>query len=183
MRVFVGCSASDSVDSAYKDMASEVATYLAKEGHKLVFGGFDHGMMGKIFMTYKYEGGKTKGIASVEDAEVLESLEVDASDIAANTFERTKKLYDAAEIVLILPGGLGTLAEFFSMVDYYRTGRIKKPIILFNYDDFYTPLLEYLKELYDSRFVNKNDLKSFNIVKDVDGLNFCLKELKVKGEI
>ena len=183
MRVFVACSARDAVGSEFKEIASEVATYLAKEGHKLVFGGMDQGMMGKIFMTYKYEGGKTKGIASVEDAEIMESLELDATDIAANTFERTKKLYDAAEIVLILPGGIGTLAEFFSMVDYYRTGRLRKPIILFNYDDFYTPLLSYLKELYDARFIAKDDLKSFNIVKDVSGLNFCLKELKVKGEI
>lgn len=170
MRVFIGCSASDRVDKKYKDLAIEVSTLIAKRGHKLVFGGFDQGMMGSCFMTFKYEGGKVKGIGHLRDAKVMQDMELDAYEVVNTTFDRVKELYSSSELIVVLPGGIGSLAEFFGMLDELRTIEDKKRIILFDYDNFYQPVLKMLEEMHKQRFVSDSDLKLINVVRNVDSL-------------
>lgn len=185
MKVFLACSASNSLAKEYYELACNVSEIFAKRGHKLVFGGFDKGMMEKCYMTFKYNESRVKAVATVADSEYIEDLELDAKEIVPKTFDRTKRLYEIADVIVILPGGIGTIAEFFSMLDYCRCSNYdKKPIILFNYHDYYTPIINMLKGMYESNFCNKNDLKEFNIITNIDGLEFYLKQLELdeKGE-
>lgn len=178
MRIFIACSARESVPLKYRTLASDLSTMLAKLGHKLVFGGVDTGMMGKCYMTFKYEGGKVKGIAEVHDADTLKELELDAYEVAPTTFERTKLLYDSSDIVLILPGGIGTFAELFSMLDEKRQKGLDKEIIIFNYNNFYTPLLKYIRNCHEEGFISEHDIRLLNIVTDIKSLEFYLKKLE-----
>lgn len=178
MRVFIACSASDNAKLEYRTLASEVSTNLAKNGHKLVFGGADTGMMGKCYMTFKYEGAKTKAVAEIHDAELVKELEVDAYEITPTTFERTKELFNSSELVLILPGGLGTFAEFFSILDEKRQKGLDTPIVLFNYDNFYTPLLNFMKKCHEENLISERDLKQFGIVTDTKSLELYINSLK-----
>lgn len=182
MRVFVACSSVDNVPLAYRDKASEVATMLARNGHKLVFKGSDTGMMGNCYMAYKYEGGKVKAIVEVHDAPNLEMLELDAYQVKTNIFERTKELYEASDAILFLPGGLETLGELFSMLDEKRQKKDEKKIILFDYNHFYTPLLKLLSDQYKEGFVSKKDLQLFDIVTDVKSLELFLNRLEKENE-
>jgi len=181
MKVFIACSANNSLAKEYYELACNVSEIFAKRGHKLVFGGFDKGMMEKCYMTFKYNDSRVKAVATIQDEDATEALDVDAKEIVAKTFDRTKRLYEIADIVVILPGGIGTLAEFTSMVDYARcTTYEKKPIILFNYNNYYTPIINMLKGMYESNFCSKEDLKSFDIVTDLKGLEIELD--KIEGE-
>ncbi len=182
MKVFVACSGVDNVAIPYRDLASNVATMLARNGHKLVFGGCDTGMMGNCYMAYKYEGGKVKAIVEVHDAPNLDMLELDAYEVKTNIFERTKELYESSDLVVFLPGGLGTMGELFSMLDEKRQKCQDKKIILFNYQNFYTPLLKFLSDTYKEGFVNKKDLQLLDIVTDVKSLELFLKGLEKENE-
>ena len=93
MRVFVGCSAKDTLKRKYDKLASDVATVLAKRGSKLVFGGVDSGMMGKCYMTFRYEGLPVMGVADLTDAEILKNIEVDAYEVTPTTFRRTEEIF------------------------------------------------------------------------------------------
>lgn len=179
MKVFIACSASNSLAKEYYELACNASDIFAKRGHKLVFGGFDKGMMKKCYMTFKYDGSRVKAVATVQDQEALEDLELDAHEVVPKTFDRTKRIYEIADVMVILPGGIGTLAEFTSMLDYARcTTYEKKPIILFNYNDYYTPIINMLKGMYDSNFCSKEDLKTFDIVTDLKGLEIELDKLE-----
>lgn len=182
MKVFVACSGVDNVPCDYRDLASEVATMLARNNHKLVFGGVDTGMMGKCYMAYKYEGGKVKAVVELHDAENLEMLELDAYEVKPTVFERTKELYNSSDVVIFLPGGLGTYGEIFSMLDEKRQKKQDKKIILFNYNHFYTPLLRFLSDVYKEGFVNKSDLQLLDIVTDVKSLELFLRGLEKENE-
>ncbi len=183
MKVFIACSARNSLAKEYYELACNVSEAFAKRGYKLVFGGFDKGMMEKCYMTFKYEESKVKAVATVQDEEYIEVLDLDAKEIVPKTFDRTKRLYEIADIVVILPGGIGTLAEFTSMVDYRRcTAYEKKPIILFNYNNYYEPIINMLKGMYESSFCSKEDLKEFDIVNDIKSLNYYLDKLEKEGE-
>jgi len=179
MKVFIACSAGTALAKEYYELACNVSELFARRGHKLVFGGSDKGMMGKCYMTFRYEESKVKAIATVQDSEELEHMDVDASEVVPKTFDRTKRLYEIADIVVVLPGGIGTLAEFVSMIDYKRCSSYeKKPIILFNYNDYYTPIINMLKGMYESKFCVKEDLKEFDIINDLKGLEIELDRLE-----
>ena len=180
MRIFIGCSAKDTVSMEYKKLASDVSTMLAKRGDKLVFGGFEGGMMGKCYYTFRYEGSRVKAVADITDANEVEALDVDASEITLNTFKRCEKIFESSEVILLLPGGVGTLREFFSMLDEKRTKGFDKPIILFNYNKFFTPLLNVLTKYYEEKFVSKKDLKLFDVVSDIKSLEMYLNNLERK---
>ena len=180
MRIFIGCSGKDAVNSEYKVLASDVSTMLAKRGDKLVFGGSECGMMGKCYFTFRYEGARVKAIADITDAKEVEALDLDASEITLNTFKRTEMIFESSEVILILPGGLGTFREFLSMLDEKRTKNLDKPIILFNYNKYYTPLLNFLTKSYEENFISKRDLKLFDVVSDIKSLEMYLNNLERK---
>lgn len=180
MRVFIGCSAKDAVPAKYKELASNVSTMLAQRGDKLIFGGTETGMMGKCYFTFRYEGSRVKAIADITDAETVDAMDLDASEITLNTFKRTEAIFESSEIILLLPGGIGTYSEFLAMLDEKRTKGYDKPIILFNFDKFYTPLLNFFTKAYEENMISKRDLKMFDVVSDVKSLELYLNNLERK---
>ena len=178
MKVFIACSGSENINHEYLTLASDVATLLVRHNHKLVFAGKDTGMMGQCFMTYKYESGKTKAILDVHDTDYLESLEVDAYEVEPSTFERTKMLYQSSDLVIIMPGDIEVLSEFMSIIEENKTRGESKPIVLFNYKNFYTPLLKLIENSYKDGFIRKEDIKLFSIVNDIASLDAYLHILE-----
>lgn len=180
MRVFIGCSSKDAVPVKYKELASNVSTMLAQRGDKLVFGGTENGMMGKCYFTFRYEGSRVKAIADITDAKKVDAMDLDASEITLNTFKRSEAIFESSEIILILPGGLGTFREFLDMLDEKRTKGYDKPIILFNYEKYYTPLLNFFTKAYEDNMISKGDLKMFDVVSDVKSLELYLNNIERK---
>ncbi len=179
MRVFVACSGDENVLIKYRNLASDVATSLVRCNHKLIFGGSSTGCSGKCYMTYRYEAGKIKAIIDVHDTKYLEDIEVDAYEVMPSSFEKNKMIYQASDMILILPGGLGEINLLFSLLEESKKRNEKKPIILFNYDNYYTPLLRFLESAHNVEFLSKDDIQLFSIVNDIKSLE---RYLKVKDE-
>lgn len=182
MRVFIASSIQNGVLKIYKELASNVSTILARRGYKLILGASANGMVGSCYMTYKYEEAKVKGFFDITDASIAEELELDAIDIAPNTFTRTMRLYQSADLVVILPGGFGTLAELFSMIMEKRTKKDKKRIVLFNYNKYYDNLLYLFKDMIDERFVTDETLEQFDIVTNLEDFEKYIDEIKIDEE-
>lgn len=181
MRIFIGCSASNNVPIKYINLAGEIADKLSKMDNKLVFGGSERGMMGKCYLSFKFNDKKVKGISDVSYIDELEGLECDASSVANSTFERAKLLYESAQIILFLPGGIGSMSEIFSMLEEKRTRNDNKPIIIYNYDGFYDDLLNMINYFKKFNFVSDNDTKLYEVVTSDDELIEIIK--KIEGEI
>lgn len=175
LKVFVACSGEENVEIKYRNLASDVATSLVRLNHKLIFGGYDTGCSLKCYMTYRYESGKIKAILDVHDSKVLENIEVDAYEVLTSTFERNKLIYQASDMILILPGGIDSINIFFSLIEETKKRNDKKPIILFNYDNYYTPLLKFLESVHSHEFLSKEDIKLFSIVNDIKSLERYLR--------
>lgn len=181
MRILILGSKSDQINKKYRDIIVDLCTRLTKLDHKMVFNGNTSGLLGNAFMVFKYEDKKTKAVADLSIADEVNDLELDRFDIVKNTFERTKGLYESSELVLVLPGGIGTLAELFSIIEEKRTRKRNIPIIIFNYDNYYTSLLNVLTKMYEEHFVSYEDLKLFDIVKDINMLEKYLKKLEKRN--
>ena len=152
--VCVFCASSVGIDPAYVDLASEVGRRLGQSGHRLVSGGGRVSMMGAVATTARAYGAKTIGViprhlmqAEVADLDADELLVVD-------TMRERKALMDAhAEVFLVLPGGIGTMEEFFEVWTAGSLGMHPKPVIVLDHEDFFAPLWQFVESLLDRGFV------------------------------
>ncbi len=177
MHVYLACS-KEETKMQYKELASTVATKLSSLGFTLVSKCFDTGMIFKSIMTYKYENDPIIGVSDVNDADNMEYSELSDSIVTKNTFERSKEIFRLSDLIIILPGGLGTLAEMFSFIEEVRTKKINKRIILFNYNNYYSNILKFLVNAHDEGFISESDIKLLSIVNDIDTLNMFLERME-----
>lgn len=182
MRVYVACSSNDSVYLEYKDLATDLANILAKRGHKLIFNGKESGMIGKVFMTFKFEDAHTKAIVDVKDTDDLEVLDIDAYEVTATTFQKRERIFKSAELVVVLPGGVETLADLFGMLEEVVKRNLETRIILFDYKGYYKHIIEFIKSGYNKNFISINELKKIDFITDLDSFERYLDKLEKKEE-
>ena len=175
INIFIAGSSYDTIDSKYLSVAKEVSKLIAKD-NTLVNGGIPSGipnnsMMGiylKSFSNHKY-------LTVTKYANNLTLEEQEKTKIYKQTMDRTKEIYNISDILLFLPGGLGTLAELFGMIEEKRTNNDNKKIIIYNYNNYYDNILNHLTKISNEKFTNKDDYQNFIIVNNTNDL---LKEME-----
>lgn len=166
--ICVFCASSRTVDPRWTGLAAEVGLALAARGHSLVSGGGMVGMMGAVGRGARAGGAHTLGVIP----EALVGLEVadresDDLVVTRDMAERKSVMMEKADGFLVLPGGIGTLDEFFEVWTTAALGMHRKPVVLLNVDDFYTGLMQWLKQLTLAGFVQPPALDMLAIADSV----------------
>ena len=166
--VCVYCASSTRIDPAYLALAAEVGTGLAKRGHVLVTGGGSVSMMGEVGRAARAAGGHTVGVIPhhLVDMEVADH---DSDELLVVDTMRQRKagMDERADAFLVLPGGIGTLEEFFEVWTAGTLGMHAKPVVVLDPDDFYAPLWAWLEDLVVRGFVRRAALDSLLLVRTV----------------
>ena len=175
MNVCLYGSGSRKIDKIYTDNAYELGCQLAKNGHTLVFGGGDTGMMGACAEGVHDNNGRTIGIAPewIGNFEQLckkcsEFILVDTMD------ERKNKFLENSDAFIITPGGIGTLDEFFEIITLKKLKQHNKEIIIFNIDGFFNKMLKMIDEMSEKGFLYKQE-ELYNIANDINTVMEYLK--------
>lgn len=169
--VCVYCGSRDGVDPAYATAAEAVGTMLAQNGWRLVYGAGDVGLMGRVARTVQAAGGQTFGVIPTHllDWEVGKR-DLDTFVITETMHERKKVMFMNADAVVVLPGGAGSLDEFFEALTWRQLGLHNKPVILLNVDGFWDPLIALLHHVVDQGFAGDNILSFVSVAADVPAL-------------
>ncbi|MBU6308977.1 MAG: TIGR00730 family Rossman fold protein [Planctomycetes bacterium] len=152
----VFCGSSPDVDDVYFTAAREVGRVIASQGRRLVYGGGRIGLMGALADAATAAGGEVIGVIprSLLDKEVghqgLSRLHV-----VASMHDRKALMAELSDGFIALPGGIGTLEEFFEIWTWAQLGLHHKPFGLLNVAGFFDPLLAFLDELADHRFLRR----------------------------
>ena len=125
MNICVFCSSSNQIDRCYIAAAQELGRTIAECGHTLVFGGYDMGLMGETAKATVSAGGKVIGVTTT----------------GLSAKGRSVSLSDA---FITMPGGIGTLDEFFSVISQAKVGEIRGKSALFNVEGYFDPLVQML---------------------------------------
>jgi uncharacterized protein (TIGR00730 family) len=176
--VTVYLAASRSVPQKYFDLAHAVGAAIAEEKWLLVYGGNDVGPMGALANGARSRGGKVIGITphcfndgGLADKQCHELIFVQ------NMRERKMLLETRGHAFVALPGGIGTLEEFFEIL----VGRLlkfhDKPILLVNLDGFWDPMLEMLRRYEAEGFVRPSTFAQFDVVGSVEEAMVRLRQL------
>ncbi|QDV35284.1 LOG family protein [Tautonia plasticadhaerens] len=154
--VCVFCGSSPGLDPAFAASAAEVGRLLAESGRALVYGGGHVGLMGVVADAALRAGGRVVGVIprSLMDREVGH-LGLTELRVVGSMHERKALMADLADGFLALPGGIGTLEEFFETWTWAQLGLHAKPFGLLDVHGFYGPLLAFLDRLVEQRFVRQ----------------------------
>jgi uncharacterized protein (TIGR00730 family) len=152
--VCVFCGSSPGVDHAFAAAAEEVGRLLATQGRRLVYGGGRIGLMGTVADAALAHGGEVIGVIprALAEKEVAHSG-LSELRVVASMHERKAAMAELADGFIALPGGIGTLEEFFEVWTWGQLGLHHKPFGLLNVAGFFDPLLAFLDRLTDQRFL------------------------------
>lgn len=172
----VFCSSSNKTPDRYKRVVPEITQLCSALNLHLVYGGGSGGLMGVLADEAIRQNVPVTGVIT----EHLKDLEVAHEDLTElhlvpDMHERQMKMADLSDAFLILPGGVGTLAELFEVITWKQLGLHKKPIILFNLDDYWDDLIKMLDKASEDGLLHGDYLDVIDIVKTVDQLEEKLK--------
>lgn len=173
MKVFIGCSSSEKIDEEYIDLAYTVASSIAKEKHSLVYGGASYSMMGECYKAFSENKQDIVAIMAEKYKEDLVNLKLSNNFLVKTSLERIARIYEESDAFVILPGGIGTVEEMFSILEENRTNTWKK-VIIYNYMGFYDFIIHWLNMNVNTGFVNDYDIDKIKIVNNKEEL---IKEL------
>jgi len=174
--VCVYCGSRDGTLPAYAQAATDTGQMLAANNWRLVYGAGDVGLMGRVANAVQDAGGKTFGVIPTHllDWEVGKR-DLDSFVITETMHERKKVMFMNADAVVVLPGGAGSLDEFFEALTWRQLKLHNKPLILLNIDGFWDPLYDLLKHVVNKGFAGDDILSFVQIAADVDDLEAKLK--------
>ncbi|MES2873366.1 MAG: TIGR00730 family Rossman fold protein [Bacteroidota bacterium] len=152
--ISVFCGANFNGDPAILKAVNDLASVFVEKDITLIFGGGRVGVMGLIADAVLNRGGKAIGVIPqfLLDKEVGHTGLTDLI-ITSNMHERKQKMADLSDGVITLPGGFGTLEEFFEVLTWLQLGLHNNPIGLLNIDGFYGHLLAQMDIMVEKKFL------------------------------
>ena len=169
--VCVFCGSRPGRNPAHATAARETGAMLARNGWRLVYGAGDVGLMGEVATAAGAAGAPMLGVIPIH----LLGRERSERDRAAmvvteDMHERKKVMFMNSDAVVVLPGGAGSLDEFFEVLTWAQIGLHEKPILLLDVDGYWQPLLRLVDHVIAEGFAGESLLGHFKAVPDVPAL-------------
>ena len=153
-RICVFCGSSPGARPEYLQAAKQLGYTLASKDIGLVYGGARVGMMGKIAESVLEKGGEVTGVIpkGLVEKEVAFTELADLR-VVDSMHERKALMAELSDGFIALPGGLGTIEEFFEVLTWAQLGIHPKPCGLLNVKQYYDRLLDFLDHTVNENFV------------------------------
>ncbi|MDF9759727.1 uncharacterized protein (TIGR00730 family) [Peribacillus simplex] len=152
----VFCGSSIGASAIYVEEAKNLGAELAKRNITLVYGGSSVGIMGAVADSVLEAGGNVIGVMP----DFLEKKEIAHKSlteliVVESMHERKAKMAELADGFMALPGGPGTLEEFFEIFTWAQLGLHRKPCGLLNINHYYDPLVALFNHMSDEKFLHE----------------------------
>ena len=175
--VCVYCGSRSGARPSYSQAARDTGTMLARNGWRLVYGAGDVGLMGLVAKAAQEGGGKTFGVIPTHLLEwEVGNRDIDSFVITETMHERKKVMFMNADAVVVLPGGGGSLDEFFEALTWRQLGLHDKPIILVNTDGYWDRPIDLVAHIIAEGFAAPSLLSYISIAPDVAELETTLRD-------
>lgn len=148
MNICIFCSANSNIPIEYFERTSELGTWMGANGHTLVFGGCNLGLMECVAKAVHDAKGMTVGVVPtiVEKGRKVSDY-VDVKILCDNLSDRKDLMIERSDVIIALPGGVGTLDEIFTVLAAASIGYHSKRVILYNIGGFWDSLIAMLDDL------------------------------------
>lgn len=175
--VCIFCGSRPGRNPAYARAARATGEMLARNGWRLVFGAGDIGLMGAVAEAAETAGADRLGVIPVH----LLGREKTGRErrrlvVTEDMHERKKVMFMNSDAVVVLPGGAGSLDEFFEVLTWAQIGLHGKPILLLDVEGYWQPLVALIDHVIAEGFADASLKGHFRVVADVVALEAALAE-------
>lgn len=169
--ICVFCGSRPGRNPAHVGAAAALGRAIAARGWRLVYGAGDVGLMGEVARAAQAAGAVTFGVIPTH----LVRAEVGKRDLTTyivteDMHERKKVMFMNSDAIVVLPGGAGSLDEFFEVLTWAQIGLHRKPILLLDQDGYWQPLLALIDHTVAEGFAPAAIHDLFDSAPDVEGL-------------
>ena len=166
-KICIFCGSSMGFDPIYKQKAKELGRVMADQGCELLYGGGSVGLM-KIIADVMMEN-KCRVIGTITQ-HLLDMRvghpEIDELIVVGTMAERKKILEDMADGFIAMPGGIGTMDEFFEAYVLSQLRVFDKPVALFNVNGYYDGLITFINHMAREGFMRKEHAENLIVSDD-----------------
>ena len=166
--ICVYCGSSNRGPRRHQEAAIELGRRLAEAGIELIFGGGRVGLMGRLADSALDAGGRVTGVIPnhLIEAEVGHAR-VTRLVVTKSMHQRKAAMFRRSDAFVILPGGPGTLDEFFEILTWRQLRLHDKPIILVDLDGYWRPLLHLIERIIEQGYARRSFRRLFGIVDSI----------------
>ncbi len=161
--VAVFCASSSGSNAAIEAATVALGRELAERRIRLVYGGGNSGLMGRVATTVMANGGEVLGVIPEHISTEVAHAEITELRVVGSMHERKAEMYAAADAVVALPGGFGTLEELAEALTWTQLGLHSMPVGLLDVDGYWSHLVEWM-----DRAVSDGLLKPKNRIACID---------------
>ena len=176
--VCVFCGSRSGDDPAYLIQAEKLGNLIAKHKWRLVYGAGNTGMMGSVANATQLGKAKTFGVIPHH----LVQREVGKKDldnyiVTDNMHERKKLMFTNSDAIILMPGGPGSLDEFFEVLTWAQLEVHKKPIVVINVKKYWDPLFSLIDHTISSGFAENSLKKLFTTTETAtEAVDYLIKQ-------
>lgn len=179
MNITVYCGAAEGTDPEYIARARELGAWMASEGHTLIYGAGNSGMMGAVSDALIEGGGKAIGVTP-QFFIMAEETRDDLAEVVISDDMSTRRnwMIDNGDAFIALPGGMGTLDEITEVMTYKRLGllgEVNKPVMVYNVNGYYDRFFSFLDDMRDRKFCRQLDRDNVIEVRCLDDIVLALE--------
>ena len=176
--IAVFCAASEAIDASFVDAAHEVGTLLGRLKVELVYGGARFGLMEAVARSAKESGAMVTGVVPyiLEERDRVSYL-LDEKVNCNNLSDRKDIMLQRSDLLVALPGGIGTLDEIFHVLAAATIGYHNKRVVLYNVNGFWDGLVKVIEEMGEKGFIRGNIPALLLVVDTLDDLERVIKEV------
>ena len=171
MKIAVFCSANRNIDPDFFAMTEELGKWMGENGHDVVFGGCNMGLMDSIGKAVKANGGRAIGVVPSlveKGGRTFDDLDVEIP--CDNLSDRKDLLLAQSDIVVALPGGIGTLDEIFTVAASHTIGYHHKMVILYNMKGFWNSTIALLDDMQQKGMIRGEWHDYIEVANDLEEL-------------
>jgi len=162
-------ASSSQIDIQYMKIADELGKLLAQNGINCITGGGSEGMMGAVAKGALESGGCVIGI--IPQFMIDEGWGNSALSeiiVTKSMHERKQLMAEKSDACIALPGGIGTMEELMEIITWRQLSLYNKPVVIFNINGYYDPLLFMLKKAVREKFMHVTNREMWNVAYSSD---------------
>ena len=164
MRVTISSSSNESIDDIYKVESLKLIEYLAQKGCDLNWGSGSISIMGLCYDGFSKYNRNIYGYTTKKYQDDIENLPKAKHTVYDDTFDLKKYIYNDADLIICLPGGTGTVSEFFAYLEESRSNDNPKDIILYNVNHQFDSTIALIDYLVSNKFNSSSIYNYFKVV-------------------
>lgn len=175
--ICVFCGARSGKNPAHAAAAADLGTTIARKGWRLVYGAGDVGLMGVVAVAARAAGAPRLGVIPLHLlGREAARRDLEGMVVTEDMHERKKVMFMNSDVVAVLPGGAGSLDEFFEVLTWAQIGLHRKPIFLIDVEGYWQPLIALIDHVIAEGFADPALRSHFRVVPDAAGLEAALTQ-------